>query len=86
MNLDNNIGEEEVMVLEVIINNLLQVKDMLMRYKGVPNTCHKCGQDRHMAIGCRVRTDFQRRLLNYKKSTARYEELAQGRTNPGYRY
>ena len=50
--LNNTIGEdaeEEVIVLEVIINNLLQVKKNLMRYKGVqvikkgPITCQKCG-------------------------------------------
>ena len=38
MGLYNNIGEdkeEKVIVLNVIINNLLQVKEMLMRYKGI---------------------------------------------------
>lgn len=40
-----------------------------------PITCYKCGQKGHIASGCRIRTDFQRRPLNFKKSTPGDEEL-----------
>lgn len=60
-------------------------KSTSYRKKG-PITCHKCGQEGHITIGSRVRTDFQRRPLNYKKSTPGEEELAQGGTVPGNRY
>lgn len=50
-----------------------------------PIKCFKCGQEGHIAVGCRVRTDFQRQPLNYKQSIPGDEELAARGTVPGNR-
>ena len=51
-----------------------------------PIICYRCGQEGHIARGCRVRTDFLRQPLNSKESTSGGEELAQRKRVPEKRH
>lgn len=45
-------------------------------------TCYRCGQEGHIAVGCRVRTDHRRGHLNFSRPNPGVKDLAQQRNGP----